>query len=65
MSNIPEEFFTWQEAADFLRVNKRTLARWFAEGVGPPRIKIERQILYSKQSLVEWLRSKETKPCRM
>ncbi|WP_394705886.1 helix-turn-helix transcriptional regulator [uncultured Hyphomonas sp.] len=64
MPNVSTEFLTWEEAAEFLRVNKRTLARWYAEGIGPPRIKLERQVLYSKDSLVEWLLSKESKPCR-
>lgn len=64
MPNISTEFLTWEEAADFLNVNKRTLARWYSEGVGPPRIKLARQVLYNKESLVEWLLSQERKPCR-
>lgn len=64
MSDITDQFLSWQEASDLLRVNKRTLARWYAEGIGPPRIKIGQQVLYNKESLVEWLRSHERKPCR-
>ena len=64
MSDISEHFFTWQEAANFIGVTTRTLARWYAEGIGPPRIKLKRKILYSKASLVEWLRAQEVPPCR-
>ena len=64
MSHISEQFFTWHEAAKFIGVTTRTLARWYAEGKGPPRIKVQRQILYSKESLVNWLREQEVTPCR-
>ncbi|HAW53858.1 MAG TPA: DNA-binding protein [Hyphomonas sp.] len=64
VTNPQSNFLTWQEAAEFLRVHKRTLARWYAEGVGPPRIKVGRQILYSRTSLLDWISENEKKPCR-
>ncbi|HIO01090.1 MAG TPA: DNA-binding protein [Alphaproteobacteria bacterium] len=64
MSNNSDHFYTWHEAAQFLRVSQRTLARWYAEGIGPPRIKIGRQVLYKKESLIEWIQKHEKPPCR-
>lgn len=64
MSHASEQFLNWHEAAKFIGVTTRTLARWYAEGKGPPRIKVQRQILYSKQSLINWLREHEETPCR-
>lgn len=64
MSDIPDQFLSWQEAAKFLRVSTRTLARWHAEGKGPPRIKFQRQTLYYKPSLIAWLLEREQASCR-
>lgn len=64
MSKITNDFLPWHEAADFLGVHRRTLARWHSEGIGPPRIKVRRQILYRKASLIAWLESQEKPACR-
>lgn len=64
MSDLNELYFTRESAASFLGVDKCTLTRWFSEGIGPPRIKLGSRVLYSKKSILEWLDSKEVKPCR-
>lgn len=59
-----DDYLTRTEAAKLLGVDKCTLSRWFSEGVGPPRIKLPRKVLYSRSSIEAWLRSQETAPCR-
>ncbi|WP_367187596.1 helix-turn-helix transcriptional regulator [Henriciella sp.] len=59
-----DQYLDRDEAAQLLGVDKRTLARWFAQGEGPPRIKIGARVLYAKASLERWLRSMEEAPCR-
>ena len=57
-------YLTRSEAAEFIGVDKCTLSRWFSEGLGPPRIKLGRRVLYLRSSLKAWLCSKEVTPCR-
>lgn len=64
VSEFEDAYLTREEAAQLLGVDKRTLARWFNLGEGPPRIKIGARILYSKSSIEAWLRSMEVTPCR-
>lgn len=64
MKHDENEILDWQEAAEFIGVSARTLARWYAEGIGPPRVKVGRQVLYLKASLLVWLSDMEKKPCR-
>lgn len=64
MTDSTSLFMSWHEAAAFLSVHTRTLARWHSEGIGPPRIKVRRQILYRKASLIDWLESQEQPACR-
>ncbi len=64
MSKRTDDILSWHEAAAFLGVHSRTLARWHSEGIGPPRIKVKRQILYRKASLIAWLERQEKPACR-
>ncbi|WP_418887171.1 helix-turn-helix transcriptional regulator [Hyphomonas oceanitis] len=64
MSDLSNSYLGRAEAAQFIGVDKCTLSRWFSEGVGPPRIKVGRRVLYLKTSIEEWLRSKEVSPSR-
>jgi hypothetical protein len=41
----------------------RTLDRWHALGVGPPRTCIGRTVLYRRASVQKWLAAQE-QPCR-
>lgn len=45
------------EAASFLRLAPRTLARHRADGTGPVFIRIGHRIVYSPDDLMEWAQS--------
>jgi hypothetical protein len=47
-----------QVAAE-LHVTKRTLQRWHAARIGPPRLIIARRPYYRREAVREWLRSRE------
>lgn len=51
--------FTKAQAALFLGISERTLSRYHAEGIGPPRIKYGGKVVYLEESLMEWLKSLE------
>jgi hypothetical protein len=62
MSNsdpLLSEFLTKEKLAAELRRNVRTLDRWHALGIGPPRTRIGRTVLYRRASLQNWLVAQE------
>jgi hypothetical protein len=56
---ILSEFLTKKELATELRRNPRTLDRWDALGLGPPRTHVGRQVLYRRASVERWLAAHE------
>jgi phage terminase Nu1 subunit (DNA packaging protein) len=46
--------------ASILGVSVRTLSRWEAAGIGPPKIKVGRKVLFDLLKLSDWLASRET-----
>lgn len=67
MSNppsLPRRILSKSEAATFLGITERTLSRREAEGVGPPRVKHGRKIVYFEDSLTRWLEGLERKGVR-
>jgi Helix-turn-helix domain len=48
---------TPKEAADFLKVSSSWLAKSRMRGDGPPYIKFNRVIRYSKEALLQWMRA--------
>jgi hypothetical protein len=56
---ILTDFLTKQELANELGRNPRTLDRWDTLGIGPPRTKIGRKILYRRSSVQKWLAVQE------
>jgi len=53
------------ELAQQLSVTTDTLARWATRGIGPPRIRIGRRVLYRRASVEKWLAEMERKSaCR-
>jgi len=56
---ILAEFMTIEELAAELGRNKRTLDRWDALGIGPPRTRVGRTVLYRRSSVQKWLAAQE------
>jgi excisionase family DNA binding protein len=56
---ILAEFMTTEELAAALGRNKRTLDRWDALGIGPPRTRVGRTVLYRRSSVDKWLAAQE------
>jgi hypothetical protein len=56
---ILAEFMTIEELAEELGRNKRTLDRWDALGIGPPRTRVGRTVLYRRSSVQKWLVAQE------
>jgi len=56
---ILSEFLTKEELAAELRRNVRTLDRWDVLGIGPPRTRVGRQVLYRRASVERWLAAQE------
>ncbi len=51
-----DRLLTTTEAADYLRVSRRTLARWLKEGIAPPSIKLPSGgRRYRKADLDRWI----------
>jgi hypothetical protein len=50
---------TWR-VSSILGVSVRTLSRWDAAGIGPPKIKVGKKVLFDLHRLSEWLTSRET-----
>ena len=51
-------YFVQPEAARFLRLSERTLERWRLQGQGPLFSRFGRRIVYPKDELVAWARSR-------
>jgi hypothetical protein len=56
---ILSEFLTKQELAVELGREMRTLDRWDALGIGPPRTHVGRKVLYRRTSVQRWLAAQE------
>jgi hypothetical protein len=56
------EFLTTVELAAELGRNKRTLDRWEALGIGPPRTRVGRTVFYRRSSAQKWLAAQERPP---
>ena len=47
-----------------LGVTTRTLCRWDAARIGPPKIKVGKLVLFDLAKLPDWLATRETEPVR-
>ncbi|MEM7173197.1 MAG: helix-turn-helix domain-containing protein [Pseudomonadota bacterium] len=63
--NLQEEFLSPRDVAELLGVVTRTLQRWHALGVGPPRCKVGRRVLYRRNAVLDWLKASEQAPVRL
>lgn len=59
MTAINDTVLTLAEAADTLRISRRHLAKLFAEGKGPPTIKLGRRAIVRRIALDQWLAGAE------
>ena len=57
------DFLTKEELAAELRRNVRTLDRWDALGIGPPRTCVGRAVYFRRESVQRWLTAQE-QTCR-
>jgi excisionase family DNA binding protein len=49
-----DEYLTEAELAALLKVTRRTVKRWRAEGGGPPWVRIGRGIRYRRRDVDAW-----------
>jgi hypothetical protein len=56
------QYVSAQRVASMLNISVRTLSRWDAARIGPPKIKVGRLILFDVSKLTEWLANQETRP---
>ena len=61
---ITDDMLTPDELAGELRVTRRTLERWHAQRIGPPRIKFGKQVRYRAAAVRQWLEAQECADCR-
>ena len=52
------------DTADELNVTIRTLRKWRQRRVGPAWVKVGRQVIYSIESRMSWLKDQEVRPVR-
>jgi hypothetical protein len=57
-------YVTPRRLSSVLGVTARTLARWNARGLGPPKITVGKTVLFDLEKVPEWLASRETHPVR-
>lgn len=57
--SLLEDFFTPEQLAGELAIHVRTLRKLDERGEGPPKTPVGRKILYRKESVVAWLKSRE------
>jgi hypothetical protein len=55
-------YITAERLAGVLGVTVRTLARWNARRIGPPKIKVGKVVLFDLSKLPEWLAAREVAP---
>jgi hypothetical protein len=54
-----KRYVTPERLAQLLGCSPRTVVRWDAERIGPPRIKVGKTVLYDLEKLPTWLAGKE------
>jgi len=59
MQRLNEDLLTADQVAQELDTTRRTVDRWHARRIGPPRIKIGRKVYYRREAVREWLLANE------
>lgn len=60
-SPVLSEWLTQAELAKELGVSQDTLRRWGSQRNGPPTMKLGMRVLYRREAVKDWLRSRERK----
>ena len=63
-TDVLEGYKTLDEFAAFVERDKRTLHRWHARRIGPPRVKCGSKILYPVDGIKKWLESRTVHPIK-
>ena len=58
------EYFTEGQFAKELGKTPRTLRSWRLRRTGPPYVRVGREILYRRESVLTWLKSRERQSLR-
>jgi predicted DNA-binding transcriptional regulator AlpA len=61
-TNDSRELLTSEETADLVRLPLSTLYVFNSQGVGPPRYKVGRRILYRRSEVMAWVESRRINP---
>ena len=56
------DYLTVEETANILRTPRSQLDQWRHYHVGPPYVKLRRRVLYPRDDLMKWLRSRKVQP---
>lgn len=62
ISGLLADYASPEQTAVELGVSTRTLARWYAMRIGPPRVTIGRKPLYRRESVSAWIEKQEKDP---
>ncbi len=54
-NTIKKHVYRPQQAAEALSTSLRTLARWRAEGIGPPYFVVGSNIYYPRAQMIRWI----------
>lgn len=61
-SLLGSDYLSQETLARELNVSERTIARWHVLRIGPPRCTVGKTILYRRESVLQWLASREDAP---
>ena len=62
--DLVADYLSVEEAADALRISRRTLDNMYQRREGPPRTCVGRRVYFRRAALEEWLRKQEEVPAR-
>lgn len=57
-------YLTSERLAEHLGVHPSTLVKWRMARSGPPYVRVGKRILYSQNSIENWLKANEQQPVR-
>jgi len=61
-NDILANYLSERQFAKLINRDLRTVRRWHAKRIGPPRIVFQKLVLYRREAIEKWLLSHETAP---